>query len=270
MSLLDLLRANGSISVNKALIHSIGLHEAILYCELAARQNYFEDREELANGYFFNTQYNLQAGTGLSEKMQRTAIANLKALRLIDCRLMGVPAKRYFLVKDDELTMKRLMQYIDEGKKKLKALENPSDMTIGRNLKGKRKELVTAKQCANNTKDNTNVIILMVKGILSSDKSSHYIPYDYVPVIKHFLMRYNEIIGEDHPIGNMQSWESVLDTLPYVDDVSYTNRTFDISEEANCDMIDQYFNTKFTNCDYHIWHYCSLRVKLNRMYEVAY
>lgn len=149
----DLLRSDGSIVVNKSLIHAIGLNESILFSELLSRQNYFTSRGTLDDqGYFFNTQYDLQAGTGLGEKAQRTAISNLKRLKLIHCKLKGMPAKRYFkIIADDDL----LFNLLKEGKEKLKNLENSTVTSQGGNMKRQGKELVTPKGSANNTKNNT-------------------------------------------------------------------------------------------------------------------
>ena len=44
MSLLDLLRSDGSIVVNKKLAHAIGIDAAIMYSELISKQFYFELR----------------------------------------------------------------------------------------------------------------------------------------------------------------------------------------------------------------------------------
>ena len=38
----DFLRSDGSVVVNKKLIHAIGLHEAIIFSELISKYNYFE------------------------------------------------------------------------------------------------------------------------------------------------------------------------------------------------------------------------------------
>ena len=153
MKLSEILRNNGCITVNKYLIHAIGLNEAILYSELASRREYFENRDTLTDGYFYNTQYDLLAGTGLGEKAQRTAINNLKKLELLEVKLMGLPAKRYFkLINEDKLD-----NLLDEGKKTLKSIANREDTSVGGNLKLRGKELDIARRSANNTDiNNTN------------------------------------------------------------------------------------------------------------------
>ena len=76
-SLIELLRSDGSIVINKTLAKNIGLNEAIIYSELLSRYCYFSNRNELtADGYFFNTVKDLEDGTTLNEYSQRKAIRN--------------------------------------------------------------------------------------------------------------------------------------------------------------------------------------------------
>ena len=131
MKISDMLRNNGCVTVNKYLIHSIGLNEAILYSEIASRYEYFETRGTLTDDSFYNTQYDLQAGTGLGERAQRTAINNLKRIGIIEVKLKGIPAKRYFKLINDIY----LDELLDEGKKILRRLENSRDTSLGGNLK---------------------------------------------------------------------------------------------------------------------------------------
>lgn len=98
-SVYDLLRADGSIVINKRLAKAIGLNETILYSELLSRHYYFAERAALDNGgYFFNTIEDLQDGTTLTQRQQTPALKNLVKLGLIDMKVAGVPAKRYFRI----------------------------------------------------------------------------------------------------------------------------------------------------------------------------
>ena len=164
----DLLRSDGSITVNKSLVQAIGLQEAVLYCELISKYNYFNSRDMLDDeGYFYNTQYDLQASTGLGEKAQRTAIGNLKSFGLIEVELKGMPAKGHFKICTSSTTLTTLLK---KGKKKLKALGNSKDTSIGGNLKRLRKELDTDKGSANNTNNNTKQIILNYINVVDSEE----------------------------------------------------------------------------------------------------
>ena len=101
-SLIELLRSDGSIVINKTLAKNIGLNEAIIYSELLSRYCYFSNRNELtADGYFFNTVQDLEDGTTLNDYSQRKAIKKLEELGLIKCDKRDIPAKRYFKIVDD-------------------------------------------------------------------------------------------------------------------------------------------------------------------------
>lgn len=256
----SLLRNNGCITVNKYLIQVLGLSEAVLYCELCSRFEYFEDKEILDDGYFYNTQYDLQAGTGLGEKAQRTAISKLKKLNLIDVVRKGIPAKRYFKIIDDD---ENLLNLLSMGKEKLKRLENPIDTSIGGNLKRKRKEQDNPLRSGNNTNNNTKNNI-NIKGILTDVKAS----YLFLEIINYYLDKYELIMGEQHPILKKEHWISVVQALRYID---LGMQEADISEDEEMLMIDRHFATDYKKdnvyCDYNILHYISGDIRKNRYYE---
>ena len=99
---IDLLRADGSIIVNKKLANAIGLNEAVLYSELLSKYKYFKDRERLTDdGFFFNTVDNLEQDTTLTGKQQRPCIKRLEKLQLVEMSIRGLPSKRYFKINCD-------------------------------------------------------------------------------------------------------------------------------------------------------------------------
>jgi hypothetical protein len=110
-SLIELLRSDGSIVINKALAKNIGLNETIIYSELLSRYCYFSNRNELtADGYFFNTVKDLEDGTTLNDYSQRKAIKKLEELGLIKCDKRDIPAKRYFKIVDDIQTISKYLK----------------------------------------------------------------------------------------------------------------------------------------------------------------
>lgn len=112
--IIDLLRSDGSVIVNKRLIRAIGLKEAILYSELVSKAAYFNEKKKLTpDGFFFNTSENLRKDTGLTEYSQNQAIRNLKELGLIDYSLQGLPATKHFKIAADK---KKLQQIMDTPK----------------------------------------------------------------------------------------------------------------------------------------------------------
>lgn len=116
----DLIRADGSIVINKNLCHAIGREETIVYSELLSRYNYFNIREELdEEGFFYNTVDDFELATTLNGKEQKKAIDKLTKLGLIQTKLKGVPAKRYFKIIDD---LPMLLAYIEHGKKNMELI----------------------------------------------------------------------------------------------------------------------------------------------------
>lgn len=102
--LFDLLRADGSVVINKKLARGIGIQPAIMYSELLSKHKYFKDRYMLKDGWFFNSIENMRKGTCLSEYQQRESIGKLREMGLIEYKLNGMPATRYFkIVKSGKL-----------------------------------------------------------------------------------------------------------------------------------------------------------------------
>lgn len=103
MGILQLLASRNYITVNKDLIKIIGLEEAIILGELASEYNYFFDKEELDDGYFYSTVENIEKNTSLSEYKQRRAINSLKDKNLLDIKIKGIPAKRYIKINEEQV-----------------------------------------------------------------------------------------------------------------------------------------------------------------------
>ncbi|GCD11394.1 DnaA N-terminal domain-containing protein [Clostridium tagluense] len=116
----ELLRNDGSIIINKALMHRLGVNEAILYSEIVSRYSYFAKGNMLTEDYFYNTVDDLHLATALGEKAQNKAIKNLITLGLIDKKLKGTPARRHFKITDN---MNLILSYIEEGKTIIKELD---------------------------------------------------------------------------------------------------------------------------------------------------
>lgn len=108
--ILELLRSDGYITVNKQLIKAIGLIEANLYCELVSRYFYFDERGQLdEGGYFFNTVNDIEELLGLSKYQQSKAVSKLEELGLIETKLKGSPPVRYFRILMNEEVILELL-----------------------------------------------------------------------------------------------------------------------------------------------------------------
>jgi len=178
MVLFELLRSNGSIVVNKKLARGIGLHEAIIYSELISKYLYFSKRNELQEGYFYNTIENLEKDTTLSVYQQRNAIANLVKQKLITYTLKGNPAKRYFRILVNDETLKKLSKILSD--------ERPPKTSLRETHKLDCEKLANYKD---NTNNDTKLKISSFRGSLKEtpktssfrkEEEDSYIP-DYDP-----------------------------------------------------------------------------------------
>lgn len=102
MSILELLRSDGFITVNKYLAKTVGLHEAIVLAELISHYKYFADLGKLDdNGMFYVTVEKMEDNTTLSKHLQSKAISTLQNLGLIESRQKGLPARRFFKINEE-------------------------------------------------------------------------------------------------------------------------------------------------------------------------
>jgi len=104
MKLTQILASRNYIILNKPLAKKLGIHSAILLGELCSEYEYWSSRDQLEEGgYFFSTASNIEENTLLTRKYQDKALSNLKNLGIIETKLMGLPAKRYFKINDEKL-----------------------------------------------------------------------------------------------------------------------------------------------------------------------
>lgn len=99
----ELLATDGYIQVNKKLIKTLGLHEAIIIGELCSEYNYWKIKGDLVEDSFYSTRDNIEENTGLSEHYQRKAIENLIAAEIVSVVKRGIPAKNYYRIDFDKL-----------------------------------------------------------------------------------------------------------------------------------------------------------------------
>jgi hypothetical protein len=115
-AILDLLRADGSITINKRLIQKIKCPlAAMMFSELASRYCYFRDRGRLTKeGYFFNTVADIEEATCITRRQQDAAVKLLTGLGIIEMRVMGIPATRHFRFTEKNI---RNLNYLLTGSK---------------------------------------------------------------------------------------------------------------------------------------------------------
>lgn len=101
--LFNTLSADAFIMVNKKIAKTLGVVPAIVISELLYECKYWSNRNECKDGWFFSTIENLERETGIKEKQQANALKVLTEKGLIEKKLMGVPAKRYFRIQTNNI-----------------------------------------------------------------------------------------------------------------------------------------------------------------------
>jgi len=101
-----LLSSTAFLVLNKELARQIGLKEAVLLADLISKEEYFI-ANGMTDGWFFNTEANIEKDTTLTPYQQRKCIKSLKKNGIIETKRKGVPAKQYFKV-NEELVVKFL------------------------------------------------------------------------------------------------------------------------------------------------------------------
>lgn len=164
MDILDLLRADGSIVVNKKLARKIGLDQAIIYSELVSMYKFYKAQNKLIDGeWFYCTIESLEANTTLKKDKQNRAINELVKLGLIETKRMGLPARRYFRITNgilDLIEIKFSQNAKSDNDKGLddedeeKESENPHEIQFSQNKKtgfSKMRKQDLSKCSTNNT-----------------------------------------------------------------------------------------------------------------------
>ena len=101
------------LMANKEIIRLTDIETAILYSDLAGAQDYWSERAESQDGYFYRTQNEIELNTTLSAKVQLRCLRLLEDKVLIKTKLKGLPAKKYFCI--DSECMYRLSQLLQQG-----------------------------------------------------------------------------------------------------------------------------------------------------------
>lgn len=140
MGLVSMIASNNYIVVNKQLARVFGLEEAVILGELASEMEYWQQRGELKDGYFYSTIENVKDSTTLSDKRQRSALNTLKSAGIVDVKLAGLPATRYIRINEEQLA--RIL------------LNNSSENGV--TSFAETAELETPKRQTNNNKSNNN------------------------------------------------------------------------------------------------------------------
>ena len=97
-----LLSSSAFLVFNKELARQIGLKETVLLADLISKEEYFLNNG-MTDGWFFNTEANIQEDTTLTPFQQRKCIKNLKNNNIIEVKRKGIPAKQYFKINEQQV-----------------------------------------------------------------------------------------------------------------------------------------------------------------------
>jgi len=97
-----LLSSTAFIILNKKLAKEVGLKSAILLSDLISKEEYFI-ANGMTDGWFFNTEINIEKDTTLNAYNQRKCIKILKEAGYIQVKRKGIPAKQYFKINEEQV-----------------------------------------------------------------------------------------------------------------------------------------------------------------------
>ena len=97
-----LLSSSAFLIVNKQLAKQVGLKGAVLLADLISKEEYFI-ANGMTDGWFFNTEANIERDTTLTSYQQRKVLKTLKKYEIIETKRKGIPAKQYFKINEANL-----------------------------------------------------------------------------------------------------------------------------------------------------------------------
>lgn len=166
MNVLKMIGSTAFLMANKEIIRLTDIETAILYSDLAGAQDYWSERNESQDGYFYRTQSEIELNTTLSAKVQLRCLRLLEEKGLIKTKLKGLPAKKYFCI--DSECMYRLSQVLQKGETCIaqtdKQAEQKSTNLYGENVETSLAFLdnqVSTKVLINNNRINNNKEIII-------------------------------------------------------------------------------------------------------------
>ena len=97
-----LLSSSAFLIVNKKLAKQVGLKGAVLLADLISKEEYFM-ANGMTDGWFFNTEANIERDTTLTSYQQRKVLKTLKKYEIIETKRKGIPAKQHFKINEANL-----------------------------------------------------------------------------------------------------------------------------------------------------------------------
>lgn len=100
----ETLSRDAYLSVNKKLIQLTNIETAIYLADILSKEKYFADRGQLNDeGFFFNTQNDIEYDTTLSAYQQRQCVQKLQSIDIITTKRSGMPARTFIKINHVQL-----------------------------------------------------------------------------------------------------------------------------------------------------------------------
>lgn len=167
---------------NKTLAKKIGLHESIFLGEIISEYDYWNRMHSLTDdGYFYSTVENVMKSTTLSDYQQRSIIKHLVELKILDVKVAGMPAKRYFRINEEQFYAilleddKDSDNNLESTSSKETCYKDLTELTTS-SKESKEQDLNSVKTNNNNiplTNKNNNIILTATPFINNSGKVSN-------------------------------------------------------------------------------------------------
>ena len=110
--MIHLLSSSAFIICNKILAKKLGLKATILLSDLISKQEYFINNGLIdTQGFFFNTQENIEEDTTLTPYQQRNALRTLKNNFIVETKKKGIPAKLHYKINEQQV-----MEFLNNNK----------------------------------------------------------------------------------------------------------------------------------------------------------
>lgn len=132
-----LLSSTAFLILNKQISRQIGLNAAVLLADLISKEEYFISHG-MTDGWFFNTESNIEEDTTLNPYNQRKCIKILKEAGYIEVKRKGIPAKQYFKINEEQV----LQNLNNLSFKNSTTINKNKEIKINNNISNRRDEFI--------------------------------------------------------------------------------------------------------------------------------
>ena len=126
--LFSFIKQEAYFTVNYKLVKHIGLNPSIFFGEICNEFKYYYEKNLLINDdWFFATTDKIQSKIGFSKFLQSNCIKILQDCKILEMKIMGIPAKKHFKINGTELI--DLMEIITQQEVKIIEVKKSNNLT---------------------------------------------------------------------------------------------------------------------------------------------